>query len=800
MSPGAVAHAVRGGIGRRRGVQTIVIALVLVVSTASSVLGLALVVDSHATFDHAFSAHRGAHLVAGVDASRAAPAQLAATAHLPQVTAAAGPFAEANVAATDSSPGAPVVPLPPLTLAGRATPGGSVDDITLQAGQWPRRTGQIVMESNTDGFVAGIGDTVTVTNAPGKPRLMVVGLATSAPRSADGWVVPAEIPALRAPGTPATAEMLYRFHSAGTAAAVSADTAAVTRALPAGAVTGTQSYLNVRAAQKNQVAVFSPFVVAFAIIGLVMSVLIVANVVSGAVIAGYYRIGILKSIGFTPGQVIAAYTGQVAVPAVAGCLGGVVLGNLLSMPLLNKTADVYGVGRLGVPLWVNVTVPLALCGLVALAAVLPALRAGRLSATQALAAGRAPRTGRGYLAHRVLGRLPLPRPVTIGLASPFARPARMAATLAAVLLGVTAVTFAVGLVTSLTRAAADLNLTNTEQVQVYYNGPGSAGLGPGPSVLKSPGLAQPSSVQPQRMIPAALGSLPGTAHYVLEEDDQYVRVSGLVQPIAVTAFLGDAGWTGYAMSSGHWYTGPDQVVVPKRVLTTLHATVHDTITITGAGGRAIPVRIVGEVFDSHNDGLTMVTDWRTLTAADPGLTPDLTAQYDVGLPGTDPAAYVRTLGAKLGSNYGVSINQDSGAAIAIALAGTLTLLLSIAAGLGVLNTVVLHTRERVHDLGVFKAVGMTPRQTVAMVLCSVAGTGLLAGVFAVPAGVVVHRYVIPAMAGAAGLDVPAGLQNVYGGGELVALALAGLAIALAGALLPAGWAAQSRTASALRAE
>src|SRR5579859_441777 len=111
-----------------------------------------------------------------------------------------------------------------------------------------------------------------------------------------------------------------------------------------------------------------------------------------------------------------------------------------------------------------------MCGLVALAATLPALRAGRLSATQSLAAGRAPRTGRGYLAHRLLGRLSLPRPVTLGLASPFARPARMAATLAAVVLGVTAVTFAVGLVTTLRRAVAELDLTNTEQVQVYYHG------------------------------------------------------------------------------------------------------------------------------------------------------------------------------------------------------------------------------------------------------------------------------------------------------------------------------------------
>ena len=78
-----------------------------------------------------------------------------------------------------------------------------------------------------------------------------------------------------------------------------------------------------------------------------------------------------------------------------------------------------------------------------------------------------------------------------------------------------------------------------------------------------------------------------------------------------------------------------------------------------------------------------------------------------------------------------------------------------------LNTVVLHTRERVHDLGVFKAVGMTPRQTIAMVVCWVAGTGLVAGLLAVPAGIALHRYVLPAMAAAAGTGVPASFLNVY---------------------------------------
>jgi len=41
---------------------------------------------------------------------------------------------------------------------------------------------------------------------------------------------------------------------------------------------------------------------------------------------------------------------------------------------------------------------------------------------------------------------------------------------------------------------------------------------------------------------------------------------------------------------------------------------------------------------------------------------------------------------------------------------------------------------------------------------------------------------------------------VYQPWELVLLAVSGLAIAVAGALLPASWAARARTASALRAE
>jgi hypothetical protein len=41
-------------------------------------------------------------------------------------------------------------------------------------------------------------------------------------------------------------------------------------------------------------------VVAFAVIGPVPPVMVIASVIAAAVIAGYLRIGVLKSIGFTP--------------------------------------------------------------------------------------------------------------------------------------------------------------------------------------------------------------------------------------------------------------------------------------------------------------------------------------------------------------------------------------------------------------------------------------------------------------------------------------------------------------------
>jgi putative ABC transport system permease protein len=580
---------------------------------------------------------------------------------------------------------------------------------------------------------------------------------------------------------------------------VTSDIAGLRAALPPGSLFGAQSYLAAKLKATSSIAPWVPFIVAFGVIGLVMAVLIVANVVSGAVVAGTRRIGVLKSLGFSPGQVVAAYVLQVAIPGAVGCLAGVVAGNLLSVPLLSQTAQVYGVGALAVPVWVDVAVPLVMLGLTVVAGLLPALRAGRMSAIQAIATGRAPRAAHGYGAHRLLGKARrLPRPLTLGLAAPFARPARTCITLVAILLGGVAVTFGAGLSGSLNRVLADLSHAQSEPVQVGLPGPGS---GPGPVSAVKPGTApppaQPSLAAQERAVQAALRAQPGTLRYATEADDE-VSILGLGRT-SLIAFGGDASWTGYAVITGHWYQGNGQVDVNTAFLTDTDAAVGDTYTIV-SGTRHVTVRIAGEVFDPNGGTPEVFAGLPTLSALDPGLA---VGQYDVALkPGTAVQPYANALTTALGDNYNVNTNSTDSTTFTaiIGLIATLTLLLAAVAGLGVLNTVVLQTRERVHDLGVFKAVGMTPRQTIAMVVCSVAGVGLLAGLVAIPAGVALQRYVLPVMGHAAQTDVPAAVLDVYVPWELVLLALSGLVIAAAGALAPAGWAARTRTAFALRAE
>ena len=780
----ALSEVVRSGVGRRR-VQTLVVGLAAMMAVAASVLGGSLMVVSGAPFDDAFAQQRGAHLSVDFDAGEVGAGQLSKTKDTAGVSGAAGPFRTATVTprAGEAGPGWP------MTVVGRPDPGRDVDTMALSEGRWPARPGEIVLSADSS-LIPALGRRVTFTHLPEEPALTVVGVARSVTRTADAWVVPAQMPALTAPGSGGY-QMLYRFTKAGTAAQITAGGKAVTRSLAPGAAVGEQSWLTVKKDAERDTALYVPFLMAFGALGLVMSTLIVGNVVASAVGTGTRRIGILKAVGFTPAQVVRAYIGQALIPAGVGTALGVLAGHLLAVPVMAETAAVYGSSSLAIAPWVDLAVIAGVLGLVTATAWASAWRAGRLRTVDALAVGRNASAGRGRWAARLAGRLPLPRPVALGLSWPFARPARALAMGTAILFGAVAVTFTVGMGATLGKVM-DAKAHDVADVTVPAPMPD---FGPQPPGGRKQPDADPAAVA------EAVESAAGTGTYYRASTVRST-VSGLAGTVDVVAFTGDASWGGYTMVAGRWIDRPGEAVVPTPFLTATGTRIGDSITLSGLA-EPVTVRLVGEVLDPRNSGMQVFTDASTLTAAHPDLTD--TSHHIAVTSGTDVSAYITALNkdlAPLGATAQAG-GLDAGGDMVVtlnALSAMLTLMLVAVAALGVLNGVLLDTRERVREIGVHKALGMTPRQTVAMVLTSVVVTGLVAGALGVPLGVALHGWVLPAMGDSVGLRLPDSVIAVHDGTVLVPLALGGLLIATLGALLPAGWAARTRTATALRTE
>lgn len=788
----AVWRASRGAVRRRR-LQTILIGVVVALSTTTIVIALGLLAGSSAPFDQAYARRSGAHLVAAFDSGKVTAAQLAATGTRPGVEAAAGPFAQASVDVTvtpanagDAGSGPQMqMGAPPQSqvVVGRAGPGGPVDKLNLWRGRWATGLGEIVLNQSPAGPSRGtiylgsdaIGSTYTIKDGP---SLKVVGIAYTVSQSADGWVAPAQIGQLR----PTTFQMLYRFTHAATAAQLNAERGTVTAGPAAAALQGSQSYLTLRATFAAQPKTLVPFLIVFGILALAVAVLIIVNVVSGAVVAGFRHIGVLKALGFTPTQVMAVYLAMVSIPAVVGCAVGTLLGNLLARPLLTRAFLDLGSGSIGVPIWVDVAALIGTPLVVAASALLPARRARSLSATEAISAGSTQHTGRGLAVQRRLSGTRLPRAVSLGLGLPFARPARSALTAAAVVLGVTSVTLAIGLASSI--GAYGKAAERSGAVQVEFVSP------PGPEGSQANAAALSDTADEQLM-----RSTPG-ARYVSISADVPVRQVGSTQETAVRFYRGDSAHVGYTVLEGHWPTSAGQVLVSARMLLQRSLAVGDTITLQTQGHRS-SVQIVGAAI--YNDGDIMLADWSAL----PGLAPGTRGQlYEIQLKaGTSSTTYENAVAKGDPQLIPQSLDDvDSFIVTMFIVVTLLTLMLGTVSALGVLNTVVLNTRERRRDLGMLKSIGMTPGQVVLMLMTSMAALGAVGGLIGIPIGITIHHLVIPAMARAAQVSIPDFMLHVYHADVLALLALAGIAIAALGAYLPARSAAKVTIAQVLHNE
>jgi putative ABC transport system permease protein len=232
----------------------------------------------------------------------------------------------------------------------------------------------------------------------------------------------------------------------------------------------------------------------------------------------------------------------------------------------------------------------------------PALRAGRLSAAEAIGSGRIRHAGRALRLQRWLGGTKLPRPVSLGLGLPFARPARSIMTMAAVVLGVTSMTFALGLGDSVTAYEDAENRTGAVQVEV--NVPPEAF-----------GLPAPLSDAADESL---LRASPGAVH-VAASADLTVRQVGSTEHTRMRFYRGDVADLGYQVLHGTWPDRPGQVAVSPRLLVQRGLAVGDTLTME-FDGRQAPVRIVADVVLDTPD--LVIAGWPTLASFAPGTRAD----------------------------------------------------------------------------------------------------------------------------------------------------------------------------------
>jgi putative ABC transport system permease protein len=763
---------------RRRRLQAAVIFVTTLLAVSTATMALMLISQPSDPYKVAFEAQKGAHMQVGFD-SGIDPATLAGTPSLIGAAAHGGPY-RATAVQFQASGHKYVV-----TTMGRDDPNGSVEQLRIAAGHWPTANDEIVL---TQSFAnlnhIAIGARLKVVSVPQQPVLTVVAHVVDIDEvradvgGQNAWVLSSAIDPLIAKDK-SSLVMNYRFASDPSSAQLQAYMETLRNALPPGSVTSSINYLLIRSVFSVPNQVLTGVLTAFSVLALAATATIVANLVTGIVISSFREIGIMKAVGFTPQQVVGVFVLQVLVPAAAACIVGIPAGTILSQPLLANSSQALGLAYQAT--YSPAIDLLALAGalaIVTIAALVPALRAGLLKPAVVIANATAPRGQSGRWLRRFASRVGLPRHVALGLGDAAARPVRAILTVVAIFVGVATLIVAVGE----TRGFAS--------IYSYEGHIGKVDV----AVSKSPALADADAMR-------LISSQPETARVVARATAN-ITVPGITDPVYSQIFRGESSQLGYLLTAGRWFNGPGEVVAPRGLVEDAHLKVGDTVTASFHGA-ALNLRIVGEVYDviAGPGGHELMLDWSTITPVVPDLSP---SDYMVTLkPGSDVGAYVKRLAAAQPDLLDVQAASNGNTAffaIINAVLFVIALVIALIAVAGIFNTLLLNTRERVRDTATLKALGMSPRQVIGMVVASAGFLALVGGLAAIPAGVVLYRFLFNLLSNLGGNDTPSALYDVYAPWELVAIPLAGVVVAVAAAVIPGRWAARTNVVEVLRAE
>jgi putative ABC transport system permease protein len=500
----------------------------------------------------------------------------------------------------------------------------------------------------------------------------------------------------------------------------------------------------------------------FGIIALVAAPCAIANVTSGRVLMQRRDIAMLKALGFTPGQVVRMLLAEQTALGVAGTALGLVAAEVATSPAFVRPAAGIEVTLAPLPVSWTVLVAAGTILTVLVATAVPAWRAGLVSPVAAVQPS--PPGGRLSQVARLSLLVRLPAALVLGARDALTR--RLPAVLT-----VTGVAIPLAMIT--------IALACWSTIGAFTADPGRIGLAGALTVYSGGGL---SNAQTTALIAADTQvkvSYPGAQFDTLLPGDNGTFVA--------RAMGTSRSPYPFQAVQGRMFSAVDEAVAGQGFLDLMHAKVGSWVDPT-IDGVPVILHIVGRTIEPDNNGDVVDFGLDALPAAN-AAAPMFHSL--VLKPGVDPAAarasLLRASGSRLNVQLGANPAARLGVVRVVIMVAVVVLVLIAMANL--LTATDVGLRDHVHEAGILKAMGLTPRQVMATLVVSttiVTAIGILAGV---ATGLAVAPRLINAQGQASGIGW--GIAVNLSPAMIASLIATALAVAVAAALFLSARAARA---------
>lgn len=524
-----------------------------------------------------------------------------------------------------------------------------------------------------------------------------------------------------------------------------------------GAVTGAVTWRQVEQSMNGSDPLLGLLLALFGLVALGGALLAIGNAAGGRVLTQVQDLAMLKTLGFTPRQLVGTLIAEHAGLAVVGAGAGVLAARLLTVMLSRKLPVGLLVAVAPLPTAWVLLIAGATVTAVLLATVGSGWRVGRVwpmsGAGSSVPGGRLSRVTRAALLSR------LPPATVLGARAAFTRLPHAAATIAGLALPVTMITIGIGFWATL------------DNVQQH------------PSQI---GLAAALTVSPGSM------GQQQTERLLAADPD----VAAIYRSVTVSALLpGDTSAITtlgvgnsrrpypFHVVQGRLYHAPGEAVASQRLLDTVqHLRVGEYIRMP-VGGVPVVFHIVGRIIEPEYGGQVLAYGIDTLTSA--GAVPPPVSYSLVLRPAVTPTAATASLLHASGGRLDVvqAVNPADSLGIVRPMLAGLFVVLALIALTSLLTASAVALRDHLRDVGALRAMGMTPRQVMSSL---VTRTTVLAFV-GTAGGMVCGIVLTPKLINVAGqaYGIGAGLGSSPSVSATLAAGGAVLVIAAAAAIIPA---------------